>query len=106
MTIREVLNRRKRIAAVIMYTGLALFVAVGILSMRNEKLATLIPLAMVPFMGALLYILYGMRCPRCRGWIASIIAYGGSPFSVSRKLRFCPFCGVSLDDQCDARSTA
>jgi hypothetical protein len=101
MTIRESLSRRKRTAVIIMYVGFVLFASVGILSMHNEKLEFLIPIALLPSMAAGVYMLYGIRCPRCRGWIASIIAYGGSPFRVSPKLRFCPFCGVSLDDQCE-----
>jgi hypothetical protein len=106
MTIREVLNKRKRIAAIISYIGLALFITIGVLSTRDEKLAALIPIAMLPLMGAMVYMLWLVRCPRCRGWIAPIIGYGGSPFSISRKFRFCPVCGVSLDDQSDATSKA
>jgi len=38
----------------------------------------------------------GIRCPSCQNRIGQLITpIGGSPFSVSRKLRFCPFCGVS-----------
>lgn len=101
MTIRESLSRRKRTAAIIMYVGFVLFGVAGILSVYNERFAFLIPIALLPSMAAGVYMLYGIRCPHCRGWIASIIAYSGSPFRLSPKLRFCPFCGVSLDDQCE-----
>jgi hypothetical protein len=101
MTIRDALNKRKRIAAIISYLGFALFITVGLLSTRNEKLAVLIPFAMIPFAGAILYMMWLVRCPR---WIAPIVDYGGSAFSISQKFRFCPVCGVSLDDQCDATS--
>ena len=42
----------------------------------------------------------GIRCSSCQNRIGQLITpIGGSPFSVSRKLRFCPFCGVDLDAQ-------
>ena len=48
------------------------------------------------------YLLFLLRCPRCRGRIGGTVSYLSGPFSISRKIRFCPFCGVALDSELEA----
>ena len=50
-------------------------------------------------MGAITFLELGLSCPQCRGRIGCAVNYPGRPLSVSSKIRFCPFCGVSLDSR-------
>jgi hypothetical protein len=40
---------------------------------------------------------YGIKCPKCKERWGFLAMYGGGFFSVSKKIRFCPFCGHDLD---------
>jgi|SRR5215467_9713448 len=99
MTLRESIARRKRTGAIVTYMGLAWFVAWMALS--NAKPLWLL----VAFPGFIVclagtwYLLFLLRCPHCRGRIGYTVNYMRSPFSVSSKIRFCPFCGVALDSE-------
>ena len=53
----------------------------------------------VVFFAGTLYLLFFLRCPRCRGAIGYVVTYLSGPFSISRRIRFCPFCGVALDSE-------
>ena len=42
----------------------------------------------------------GLRCPACRGpWstLAFQTRFGGSPFSIDDRIRYCPYCGRDID---------
>ncbi len=60
-------------------------------------------LPIVPFVGfgaCIIYLHYGVRCPKCRNRVAGLIYLPrGGYFRLSHALRFCPFCGVSLDSE-------
>jgi hypothetical protein len=38
------------------------------------------------------------RCPRCSGPLSSLIAHFGPMRKLGRKIQFCPFCGVKMDE--------
>jgi len=38
-----------------------------------------------------------IKCPACGGDIASTVLNSGSPFAVSKKIKFCLCCGADLD---------
>ena len=51
--------------------------------------------------GALYYCVFAFRCAVCRTrWYP--VSTGFPPFRLHRHLRYCPFCGVSLDDDANA----
>src|SRR5438552_18112755 len=94
MTLRKAIIRRKRIAAIVTYAGLAWFVAGMALSGAQPPwLFVAFPGFGICFAGTF-YLLFLLRCPRCRGPIGYTVSYLGNPFSISRRIRFCPFCGV------------
>jgi hypothetical protein len=99
VTLRESIVRRKRTGAIITYLGLSWFVALMALSGAQPPwLFIAFPGLAVFFVGTW-YLLFFLRCPSSRGRIGYTVSYMSSPFSVSRKIRFCPFCGVALDSE-------
>jgi len=72
----------------------------------SDKLA---PYGLIPFAAVVVstaYLMFGIRCPRCRDRITPVVVHGTNPFRVSPRLRFCPFCGVNLDAESEADSAA
>ena len=58
----------------------------------------------VVFGGALLSF-YRLRCPRCRTSLGtSILRMIGTSGGLGRRIDFCPYCGVSLDEPYDKTS--
>jgi hypothetical protein len=102
MNIRDYLNRK----VVPAYVGLIIcFVLFGASGFVAAELR-LFFLPLIPFAGfgaILTYLYFGVRCPNCRNSISylSYLPKGGA-FRLSKNLRFCPFCGVSLDTEVDA----
>jgi hypothetical protein len=48
---------------------------------------------------SIFYAFYGIRCPKCNGLFGYITMNLGGPFAVSKKVKFCPFCGVNIDTE-------
>jgi hypothetical protein len=97
MKIREMINTQKRKAVIAASSGMALF-AVSFLTSTVYK--GMLPVALIGFaitMGGIMFLQFGLSCPRCQGRIGYAANYPGEPFSISSKIRFCPFCGVALD---------
>jgi hypothetical protein len=42
--------------------------------------------------------LFWFRCPSCRGNLSQLFVARG-PFGFGRRARFCPYCGISLDEE-------
>jgi hypothetical protein len=101
VTIRDVISRQMRKAAMIAYGGAALFGLGGLAITVNERLIVLALPGFGIFMGGVLFMLLGVRCPRCGGRIGPSVHASGSPFRVPPKIRFCPFCGVAWDSPMD-----
>jgi len=104
MTIREVINRRLRKLQTLSLACFLVFFGSIFVAQAQNRLWPITIVAFALFFGTTLYRFYGLRCPRCRGTIGMSITQSGAGFSVPQKFRFCPFCGVSLDAQCDATS--
>ena len=103
VTIREDINQTKRKAGIITYTAFAVF-ALGIfLSAAHKGFVPVTVVGFLAFMAGTLYLLWGIRCPSCLGRIGFVTSYYSTPFSISRKIRFCPFCGVGLDSRLDEK---
>ena len=102
MTLREVIVKRKRIGAIVTYLGFAWFVAWMALSGAQPPWLFVAFPGFAVFFAGTWYLLFFLRCPRCRGRIGYTVGYPSNPFSISRKIRFCPFCGVALDSELEA----
>jgi hypothetical protein len=102
MTARHVLNRRKRSISILLLISFTLFVlGIGI--------TAILPLfTLAAFWGfgiffvTLLYAYFGIRCPKCRRSWGNLAMSGGTPFSISDKLKSCPYCGLDLDSQSES----
>ncbi len=79
------------------YSGLAFFVIGMILSDKSGNLPILPFIGFAVFFVSMLYALWDIRCPRCRGNFGYVAMYYGSPFAISKKIKYCPFCGVDVD---------
>ncbi|HUR55004.1 MAG TPA: hypothetical protein VMZ71_12805 [Gemmataceae bacterium] len=104
MTGREWLDRRMRWPGVVMYVGLGLAVAGFVVAKVDWQL----PIVAVLTTGGVLLALVGglaqfviVRCPWCRGGLGSL-AMQLRTRSASLRIRFCPYCGHSLDEELPA----
>ena len=100
MTMRQKLSRRMRIPFVMMLVGLALL-AVGFVAAapggRPEMMVLLPGIAL--FFGASVWLqLFALRCTACFGNCGLVILQQFSWMKVSEAVKFCPFCGISLDE--------
>ncbi len=43
-------------------------------------------------LGAMVYAMFGFRCPRCKEAWGYVALYTGGPFSIAQRFRFCPYC--------------
>jgi hypothetical protein len=103
MTLRAVINHRKRLVQGIMAVGMGIF----LLSMVAGQLfalpeAVTLPFGLCGFGAAFLTMagtyLIGLRCPDCRGRLtAFFLQYGG--LRMDPNVRFCPLCGIGLDSE-------
>jgi hypothetical protein len=97
VSIRQVINHSKKRVGIVTYTFFAVFVIGVLVSISGRAFFPLAIAGFVGFMGGTLYLLWGIRCPNCRGSLGMVTAYQSGPFAISNRVRFCPFCGVSLD---------
>jgi hypothetical protein len=98
MTIRSEISNKKRKGMIIAYSGLAFSVLAIIFSDKSTSLPILPFIGLAVFLLSLIYVFRAMRCPRCRHYLLPIMSYG-SPFSVSKKIKYCPFCGIDIDSE-------
>jgi hypothetical protein len=104
MTVRDWLSKRKRISTIVGVVGWGSLMASVALTRTVPPPWYLIVPGMVAFFAAASYLVFFLRCPRCRGPIGNAINYPGGFLSVSPRIRFCPFCGVALDSELEART--
>ena len=48
---------------------------------------------------ASLYFSFAVRCPACPGQLGSMIYASGNWLRISRKVRFCTYCGTDFDSE-------
>jgi hypothetical protein len=97
MTIRSVINNKKRRIFLGTCLGGGIFFVGILLSMLNQNLLIVTLVGLVVACVALFYGIYRITCPRCNGSWGYIALYSGGPFSISKKIKFCPFCGADVD---------
>jgi hypothetical protein len=99
VTIRKLITRRRRNFLILAFAawlgfGGSMFVAS---TQGTPPWFTLIFFA--AFGAAILGILFRLRCPRCKGSFGMINApFNGKTTGINRRIDFCPYCGVSLDE--------
>jgi hypothetical protein len=55
----------------------------------------------VGFFSIIFFVNYGIRCPKCKGNLGMTVAWSVSGGSI-RQANHCPYCGISLDDECSS----
>ncbi len=103
MTARERLNHRLRWLAGVMTLGVVLVVAgvVAVVEIGGPTAAAIVVPGILTLMGvALTGQSFALRCPWCRGNLGVLLMRSGG-FRVSPTVRYCPYCGVHLDDDRD-----
>jgi energy-converting hydrogenase Eha subunit E len=103
MTVREIITRRKRKASIVMYSGCALLVLGVILGAGGPPWRIVSIPGLVISLAAALYSLFFLRCPACAETIGYTVS-PSRPFSISRKIRFCPGCGIALDSELEEKA--
>ena len=75
--------------------------AAGMTLGTNNKAFILIGLiGFVAVMAAVLALLFSMRCPLCNGNLGYALSWPATwDMSVSKQIKYCQFCGVSLDKE-------
>ena len=107
MTIRMIIERKKRRIMVVVLLGFALAAFSAILAELNflniEPRFAVLPGGTL-FALALLYAnLFAFRCPQCHGrWEALVLRGGRSFFALDRRIRYCLFCGIDIDAELNA----
>ena len=100
VTIREHLKQRFRwgvIAAVVSFVLL-----IGIVASADGNPGPFFLIGFIPFMGAVLYMNFAVRCPKCGGNLGLTIAHFISvgSFGLSKhQASYCPFCGTQIDEE-------
>ena len=97
MKIREIINTQKRKAVITLVLGMTAFAVSLVISVVYNVMFYVAFIGVAIAMAAITFLEFGLRCPHCRGCIGYAVNYPGSPLAISSKIRFCPFCGVSLD---------
>ena len=96
MTIRSLINEKKRKISLTLYSGFTAFI-VGIFLIPVNRIFFILALfAFAVVFITMIYAFYRVRCPRCNNSWGYIAMYPGGPFSISKKLKFCPYCVESL----------
>ena len=79
------------------YSGLSFTVIGLILSDKSNELPFIPLLGLPVFVICILLVMLTLRCPRCSGNLGQATMAYGSPFSLSKAIRYCPFCKADLD---------
>jgi hypothetical protein len=98
MTARARINRQMRIIGCIYVTGFAVFV-LGMFIAQPPGAKQLPVILLIGYVVAWLTSIYliGIRCPMCRGRLTQLAMHRGF-LGIPPRMRFCPYCGASLDD--------
>jgi hypothetical protein len=110
-TIRQFLAGRKRkLIFVLIVCWLGIFVPMAVGADRYPAPPWLAIVSVVFFAGAMaaiIGILFFIRCPRCKG----LLGTNNAPLIrnwigvLGRRINFCPYCGVSLDEPYENHGT-
>lgn len=98
MRIRDHLAKKRRIFFLAAFICWLVFGVAGFMGFQSKpnELLPLVGIAFAGFIGCVLFMLFGLRCPNCNNNLGYTIQWPASFWGISEKLKFCPFCGVEL----------
>lgn len=98
MTIRSEINKKKRKIAFVIFFGFAIFILGTAFNISNKEILIIALCGFAIAFFGILYSYFGIACPKCKKSWGYIAMYPG-PFSISRRMKFCPFCGEDIDKE-------
>jgi hypothetical protein len=103
-TIRAKLSRKRRR---LYFAMLAAFVVFALGMTAGMKMIAFMFVGVVGFAAAMVCVaamMFWVRCPACGGNLGYALSVPVTwDFSVSKKIRFCQFCGVDLDKEVEPK---
>jgi hypothetical protein len=99
MTIRSLLDKKKRFISIITYSGFVIFIGGIIYGILKNELPVIGLVGFGVAFVTMLYAVWGIRCPKCKGQWGYIAMYSGHPFAISKKIKFCLYCGSDIDKE-------
>ena len=109
MTTRDLINRAKRQIELGSFLG-AILVIIGVtllvIDWQKRGIAALVVLAigLITGLGTHYYIPIKSRCPHCNHKWGTFLIFSGGPFTLPQDIRYCMYCGESLDTELNAVS--
>jgi hypothetical protein len=98
MRTRQCVNRALRRGFFGTIIGFAVMVGGVIASDSHPAFIVVVIIGFALAGASIVYLSFGGRCIHCQRPLSRLFAGSSSPFNISRDLRFCPYCGRSLDD--------
>ena len=99
-TIRTKLTRKRRRLSLVALVAIFVFAAGMKLGMKIEAFLIIGLVGFVVAMGSILALLFAVRCPSCGGNLGYALSWPATwDSSVSKEIKFCQFCGTSLDKE-------
>jgi hypothetical protein len=103
MTIRDYIKRRVRWAMAIGLCSWLVLAVLGPLGFHGSQLPAFAIIGVIVFIGAILSVQF-IRCPRCSAPLGQTIAIPMALRLGGRQVKFCPYCGVNLDEPMESRA--
>ncbi|HEY3852451.1 MAG TPA: hypothetical protein VGL87_15860 [Steroidobacteraceae bacterium] len=97
MTIRDYIKRRVRWGFGIGVASWLVIAISGPMGFGGPKLGYLPVIGVFGFMGAIASFLF-IRCPKCSARLGQTIAMPAAFRLFGPQVKYCPYCGVSLDE--------
>lgn len=99
-TIRTKLTRKRRRLSLAALVAIIVFAAGMKAGMRVEAFIIVGLLGFAVAMGCIVALLFAVRCPSCGGNLGYALSWPATwDLSVSKEIKFCQFCGTSLDKE-------
>ena len=106
MTTREHLNQIRKRATMLAIPGWLLAAMGGFISNGKGSWSILLFIGFALFAGGILLGLFTGRCLSCARKLGQAFSQtGGKVWQISNDLRYCPYCGESLDKPADFSGT-
>ena len=101
MTIREHVSNTFRKSILFCFLGLLGCVAIGFGGEQSVGPQFSHPLGMLLFIGSGIYGFSLLKCPKCTNYLFAVAGYVMRKVFFVARVDFCPFCGVSMDEEMD-----
>lgn len=105
-TIRNNLTRKRQWLYIAALVAVAVFAGGMKTGMKIEAFLIIGLLGFIALMGCVAALLFMVRCPVCGGNLGYALSWPATwNLSVSEQIKFCQFCGVSLDKEIELKNS-